>query len=77
MLMNGIMMKDPTNVLITVNVMVSESVITVFALVMPDLLIPLVTFHKTKLTTLFMMTLIPNNVMLLLSTLNVTIKEMS
>merc|ERR1712147_197821 len=61
----------------TVVVMVKEPVLKDGVKEMLDQKTTVVITSKMKLTTLFMITIMTNTVMLLLSTLNVTTKEMS
>jgi len=74
MLMNGTMMKDLTNVLMTVNVMVWEPVTMDGVLVMLDQKTTLVPTSQKVNTMLFMITPMTKIVKLLLSILNVTTK---
>jgi len=75
MLMNGIMLKDLTNVLMTVVVMVKELVLMDGVLVMPDQMITDVLISQLMLLMLSMMKML--NVMLSLSILNVTTLDKS
>jgi hypothetical protein len=77
MLMNGITPKDLTNVLMTVTVMVKEPVLTDGVLVMLDLITTDVPVSQLTPPMLSMITPMTKIVTMLLSILNVTIKEKS